>query len=170
MRKIINYITRFLGGFIKRCFSKRENISNSILPSSNSEQLTPPVINQNEKKPKLENLLDCHTAILFPDPVGDVLDGVSLYDFQNGYDYYFFYREDNQNYTEILDGVYVMNADENGVNVENRLGLLKVIGVYDDLKAIICFNQFKIQIVQEVESKGPDGLYQLTCFYKFLYK
>ena len=170
MKNIINNIARFLSRFIKRCFSKKENISNPILPSINSEQLTPPVINQNEKKPKLENLLGCHTAILFPDPVGDVLDGVSLYDFQNEYDYNFFYREDNQNYTEILDGVYVMKADKNGVNVENRLGLLKVIGVYDDLKAIICFNQSKIQIVHEIESKGPDGLYQTICYYKFLYK
>jgi len=170
MQQIINIITRFLNMLIKAFSPKREYISDSKLLNNSPEQATNQLKSHSENKIKLENLFDYHTAIMFPDFVGDGLNGVTLREFQGGYDSYFFYIEDYENYTEIVDGAYIIKGYENEVEIGNWLVLLEVIGTKNELKAIVCHYMSEVAIVHEIESKGPDRLNQTTCYYKFLTK
>lgn len=168
MKKVLSAIILFLSGFYKTYISNRKDHSNSTPPNPHPEQHQMSQIKCHQVE-NLQGNIDafCHPAILFPDFVGQDLENVTLEQFQGGYDTYFFYREDYSSYTEIKDGRYIIKGYDDGVNVGNWLVSLQIIGEYEDLKAIVCFNFGEVPIIREEESKGPDDLDMTICYFMF---
>lgn len=121
-----------------------------------------------EKTLRLNFGLKIPEAILWPDQFGDGYENDAFESLKNGYGCLFFYFEDYINYTEIVDGIYIISGYENQINIGDWLVEITVFGSLGEIKAIACKYIESVKIISEVRTIGPTGLDMIKCIYKII--
>lgn len=107
-------------------------------------------------------------ATWWPDTFGDGCDDDILEVIKNGGNAVFIYFEDYVNYTAIVNGNYIISGVQNGVVIGDWLVNVNVFGSISNVKAIACTFINQVNIVQKINSLGPDGLDMTKCIYKLI--